>query len=171
MSPASVRIDRTSPPSARRCKRQWSRARRILRLTLPARAPRPASPVHRRNCSAVPPPGRRPDRVQGAVRVLPVREAPQGYQRNGVIARASSGERTAKSLSLRITNLCYSTRRRPVTYSANPCSRLALPAANAQQPSRMIDLIRLAKASIANGLASRCMPGSRVPLPIATLSV
>ena len=170
MSPASVRIDRTSPPSARRCKRQWSCARRILRLTLPARAPRPAPPVHRRSCSAVPPPGRRPDRVQGAVRVPPVREAPQGYQRNGAIAGASSGKRTAKSLA-------YGS----PTFAIGPAAgqsraRLILPPwlfrlRNTQHPSRMIDFIRLAKASIANGLASRCIPGSRVPLPIATLSV
>ena len=39
-----------------------------------------------------------------------------------------------------------------------------------QQPSRMIDFIRLARASIANGLAIRCIPGARAPLPIATLS-
>ena len=72
------------------------------RLTLLARALRPASPVHPRNRSAAPLPGR----VQGAVRVPPVREAPQGYQRNGAVARASSGQRTASELSLRITNLC-----------------------------------------------------------------
>ena len=84
----------------------------------------------------------------------------------GGIVRETHGEK----LSLRITNLCYWTRRRPATCSANRRPGYS-GHGNTQHPPRIIDFIRLAKASIANGLGSTCIPGSRVPLPIATFSV
>ena len=60
----------------------------------------------------------------------------------------------------------------PQHYSslATVATAWAYSGSDTQQPSRMIDFIRLARASIANGLAIRCIPGARAPLPIATLS-
>ena len=129
------------------------------RLTLLARALRPASPVHPRNRSAAPLPGR----VQGAVRVPPVREAPQGISATGRSLGHRQGNARRASLAYGSPTFANWTRcpGRPSGYSGCDTQRL----------SRMIDFIRLAKASIANGLPSKCIPGSREPLPIATFSV